>query len=182
VTIAEKTDWQVARAQRLHLVQRMLRRQLQQVVPVLKTGRRGDRGMDFTGGSARVDFVAPLAPGNTHGSLYHVSLGILDDPERFAGAKKLVLRFRLLAPDDENEFPDGDDREYTILDDFTGGEFSYLDAAGNGDLRWQETWRDDNRIPALVRLSIRYADGETATWPDLVVAPRMAAASGIDGS
>jgi general secretion pathway protein J len=182
VTIAEKVDWQVSRSQRIHLVQRTLRKQLQQAMPVLKTGQLADGSLDFAASSNQVTFVAPLTFGAVHGSLHRVSLSILDDPGQFTGAKKLVLRFRLLVPDDDFRFPGYETREYIVLDQFVDAEFAFLGAAGHGDMQWQDEWSEDHEIPNLIRLRIRYLDGDVTTWPDLVVSPRMTSVSDSDNS
>jgi len=39
---------------------------------------------------------------------------------------------------------------------------------------WQGYWTHRGALPMLVRISVRFSDGDTRVWPDLVVHPRAA--------
>lgn len=41
---------------------------------------------------------------------------------------------------------------------------------------WHVEWRNQPRLPLLVRVHIAFADRKRAQWSDLVVAPHVAAA------
>lgn len=40
------------------------------------------------------------------------------------------------------------------------------------DERWQQFWIDRAQPPALVRIRLRFAEGDRRHWPDLIVRPR----------
>ena len=40
---------------------------------------------------------------------------------------------------------------------------------------WHDRWTDEIGLPQLVRVRVRFPSGDTRLWPDLVVAPRIAA-------
>lgn len=42
----------------------------------------------------------------------------------------------------------------------------------SGQSRWQGWWTDRPAPPALVRLRVRFAEGDRRVWPDLVVRPQ----------
>jgi general secretion pathway protein J len=50
--------------------------------------------------------------------------------------------------------------------------FAYL---GDGGGAWENSWQDRRRLPRLVRVSVTFPDGDPRHWPDLVIAPRLAA-------
>jgi general secretion pathway protein J len=53
-------------------------------------------------------------------------------------------------------------------------EFSYFGAdAAARTPSWHETWLDQNVLPELVRVRVRFPQGERRVWPDLVVAPAI---------
>jgi len=39
---------------------------------------------------------------------------------------------------------------------------------------WQTLWTHRSALPMLVRISVRFADGDPRVWPDLVIHPRAA--------
>ncbi len=180
MTVADSVDWQVSRAQRIHLVQRMLRKQIQQALAVPRKGGFAANSLDFDASTAHLEFVAPVTVGTGYAGLYRVSLSIADDRDRSFGARKLLLRFRLLTPDDGARFQGYDVQEYVILDQFVDAEFSFLDAADNGAMNWVYEWNDRREMPSLVRLRVRYAAGDASTWPDLIVALKMTSLTNID--
>jgi general secretion pathway protein J len=40
---------------------------------------------------------------------------------------------------------------------------------------WHSSWRDRTTLPRLIRIRASFGKGEDVTWPDLIVAPRIAA-------
>ena len=182
ITVADSVDWQVSRAQRIHLVQRMLRKQIQQALAVPRKNEFAVNSLDFVASTAHVEFVAPVTVGTGYAGLYRVSLSIADDLDRSFGTRKLILRFRMLTPDDDARFQGYDIQEYVVLDQFVDAEFSFLDASDNGAMNWVYEWNNGREMPALVRLRIRYADGDESTWPDLIVALKMTHVPDTDDS
>ena len=60
-----------------------------------------------------------------------------------------------------------------ILTDVDGVEFVYYGPLdGERDAGWHESWRDQTRMPRLVRVTVTSRQGATR-WPPLVVAPRI---------
>jgi general secretion pathway protein J len=43
---------------------------------------------------------------------------------------------------------------------------------------WRERWRDMSALPELVRLSVRFPDGDRRSFPDLVIRPALGHAAG----
>lgn len=42
-------------------------------------------------------------------------------------------------------------------------------------VRWHDHWTGQSALPQLLRIEVRYPDGDPRLWPALVIAPRMAA-------
>ncbi|GAA4477721.1 prepilin-type N-terminal cleavage/methylation domain-containing protein [Gluconacetobacter asukensis] len=57
------------------------------------------------------------------------------------------------------------ERQQTLLTNVTDLDCSYF---SNG--HWNTTW-DGDHLPALVRIRIRFPDGDPRHWPDIVAAP-----------
>jgi hypothetical protein len=160
----------------------MLRRQLQQALPVLKNGGLTHGGIDFAASSDNVDFIAPMTFGTRLGGLYRFSVSISNDPDSFVGARKLVLRYRLLTPDDDARFAGYETQEYTILDQFVDAEFTFLDTAGQNAGNWLQRWDDERTMPGLIRLRVWDTESDDSAWPDLIVAPKMTSSLTSDNS
>ena len=57
--------------------------------------------------------------------------------------------------------------------------FAYLPApelARRGTVEigdWQDEWREEPDVPAMLRLRVRFANNDDRVWPDLLVASRI---------
>jgi general secretion pathway protein J len=182
VRVADTVEWQVARSQTIHLVQRMLRRQLQQALPVPEPGGHEPGGLDFQATADRIEFVASKTVGTGYSGLYRIRIKVVDDFDRDIGSKKLVLSYKLLTPDDDARFPGYEFQDFTILDQFVGAEFAYLNDSGTGTNDWLHEWTDDRALPALIRLRIEHADSDGAVWPDLIIALKVTSLSALTES
>ncbi len=55
-------------------------------------------------------------------------------------------------------------------------KFGYYGAERAGaEAEWRERWDVADRLPALIVLEVAFPAGDSRSWPDLVVAPRLAA-------
>jgi general secretion pathway protein J len=182
VRVADTVEWQVARSQTIHLIQRMLRRQLQQALPVAQPRGHELDGLDFEARTDRIEFVAPKTVGTGYSGLYRIAIKVVDDIDRDIGSKKLVLSYKILTPDDGARFPGYEFREFIILDQFTDAEFAYFDDSGPGANHWLHEWEDKRTLPALIRLRIEHADSDDTVWPDLIVALKVTSLSTLTES
>lgn len=64
-----------------------------------------------------------------------------------------------------------------ILSGVQSFSISYLELVelDNGQIEphWQDSWLKQGRPPALVRVRVKFADGDRRRWPELVVDPRI---------
>jgi len=62
-----------------------------------------------------------------------------------------------------------------LLTDIDHVEFAYSDGRAKGEAAWNQTWAKRSELPKLVRVRIAFRSGDTRLWPDLLIAPRIAA-------
>jgi hypothetical protein len=61
-----------------------------------------------------------------------------------------------------------------LLADIERLEISYLGASQKA-IQWQESWRRRIELPRLVRIHVEFRAGDGRRWPELTIAPRIAA-------
>jgi len=55
-------------------------------------------------------------------------------------------------------------------------ELSYFGATGADRVAsWHDAWRGQSALPQLLRIGLRFADGDARRWPELVIIPRITA-------
>ncbi len=171
-----KTD----RVENIHLVQNLLRRQLRQILPALipdedENDEDGGR-IAFLGLEDRIVIVAPLANRMDFPGLQKLTLRIRDNSTADAVHKQLVLSFeQRLEPDRFTFSFDPEVPEFVILDGFEGAAFSYRSVTSSAGDSWTKEWNNSWTLPALIRLQLRSDPRSGGVWPDLIVAPRVAA-------
>lgn len=118
----------------------------------------------FDGESDSLSFLAP-APDQS-GGLDEV--GIRAEPSH--GALRLIERRRLeLARSPAETTVD------SRLPPLASLRFAYFGTASSEtSSAWHDSWKDQTSLPLLVRISVKFQDRRFA-WPDLIVAPRIAA-------
>ena len=52
-------------------------------------------------------------------------------------------------------------------------EFLFATLDQNGNLAWQKDWIDETGAPALILIRVRQLAGDTVSWPELIVRPRI---------
>lgn len=63
-----------------------------------------------------------------------------------------------------------------LLSDIDRAEFSYLgEAAAGRSVQWSDHWTRRSDVPKLVRVRVVFRSGDERVWPELLVAPRIAA-------
>lgn len=176
----EASDVRSADLARLEAVQGFIRRALTGAYPLLTTGDDdAKRKMTFTGGAEAVAFTALMPAHFGVGGFYTITLAVEDGVDD----KRLIFRRQLYRSGDEGAPPPpaagtDEEKEKVLLEGISKAEFSYFGIADNDERpSWQDEWRDQKSLPDLVRLSVSFADRDERAWPDLVVAPRISAAT-----
>ncbi len=157
------------RAAEIHLAQSFLRRELSQARGADR--RQGQEEPAFEGTREAVHFIAPLPDHVGVSGLYRLSVYVAGEP----GEKRLVTSWRMMRTDAEAEATEAEAGETVLLDRIEDAEFSYLGREDeDAPSHWQDSWQDEEGLPALVRIRIEFGEDDRRTWPDLVVAPRIA--------
>lgn len=151
------------------LVQDFLRRAIGDAYPYfLPTDpTRGDGQVDFVGTAQSVSFLAsaPIALGGRGRVRFVISR------ERGTERSELVVTS---APE-LGDMASPPERKI-LLPNVETVELSYFGKRrSDRGAAWHDTWGAEPALPELVRLKVRLPAGDTRLWPDLVIAPRIAA-------
>lgn len=149
------------------LVQDLLRRLIGQAYPLVLADGSGIGRVDFAGTATSLDFLAPVPLALASGGRARFKLAI----ERRGGNSDLIVSSRpeLAAAD-----APADLSRKTLLATIEAAEFAYFGATQSQSVpAWHERWSDELSLPALVR--VRFARSDPRLWPDLTIAPRIAA-------
>jgi general secretion pathway protein J len=168
----EARAWQVAavrsdRTSEMETVTEFMRRQLGQAYPYYDRERQR---LAFEGGPHSMRFKAPvpahLAGGGIHDIVYSV---VLD-----AHGLRLVMSRAPHRPETAARDRSRLATETTLLSGIESVEFAYYgrtaaDRAGH----WSNQWTSATAMPSLIRVRVRFPDGDGRVWPDLLVKPAV---------
>ncbi len=163
-------SWDAADASGQRTVDRLigenfLRREVAQLFPMLWKDPMTVK-VAFAGETDSLRFASTRPPGITEGGVSLVGLAVEMDDK--TGKRALVMR-RAMPDADAKDFGPLDQGERTVL--IAGVDSLQLSYFGSENIFTDSTWRDrwtvPSRIPELIRIRIRMADGEQL--PDMVV-------------
>jgi len=156
------------------LAENFLRREVSEVFPMRWKDAMRLR-FAFEGQTDALRFVSTRAAGVTLGGLSLVGLRV--EPGKDERTRDLVMR-RAMADTDVEDFAPLDRAEPTLL--YAGIDsvaFSYFGSGNDfSDPAWSDTWGYINRMPQLVRMRVKDADGRAL--PDVVMKLGMAEEAG----
>jgi general secretion pathway protein J len=152
-----------------------LRAQLEGALPK-RMARAPGLPLLFAGTAEELRYVATLPERVVDGGTLFFRLALAKDDER----GQLVLE-RMIPDPDAAQLPEFTDAERTVIaEDIAELRFAYFGrdaaAAPTDAPTWRDQWEDTQRLPMLVRVTIRPKQG--AEWPPLVVAMRRALEAG----
>jgi general secretion pathway protein J len=151
------------------VTQDLLRRLIGNIYPMYVTESGGQRQIDFDGSKTAVSFLgnAPIVMGGAGRFRFKVLV------EQKQSRTDLVL-----SATPELASPQGSSTttRTLLLSDIDRAEFSYFDAAATGQsAQWRDSWTQRSTLPGLVRIRIGLHSGDARFWPELLIAPRIAA-------
>ncbi len=178
--------WEVgnARAARLaevQAVQAVLRRRIAQAVLPEDAGAESafsDSPAAFAGAEDSLRFVALVPARIGVGGFYLFELSVADDGD---GARlELAWRlFRADQPGDLDQPEPGLGGRRVLIEGIEEAKFGYYGAEraerAGAKAEWRDRWDRADGLPALIALEVAFPAGDSRSWPDLVVAPRLAA-------
>ena len=157
---------QLDRSAQIALVENFLRAQLANAQP-FAAGGTSPPVMDFVGESDHLAFVSVAPPSVAFGGLQVLSLDIAKGNAATGG--RMLLSWRPYR-EASGDAPAGASRP--LLDHVAEAAFAYFGSTAPAEPpAWHETWQEMADLPALVRLSVVFSDGET--MPELIVALRL---------
>jgi general secretion pathway protein J len=126
----------------------------------------------FGGDRNEIRYAAALPTRVAQGGVYYFRTSVVRDGNRSQLVQERVI------PDvgalQEPEFTDPD--RSVLADDIVELKIAYFgrdSGANDADTpRWRDRWDDKQRLPLLVKIDAKAADG--TSWPTLVVQPRLA--------
>jgi len=144
----------------------------------LRLHKAVDQPLVFAGASDSLAF-AGATPGRVGGGIYYFRIALAGSGE----SSKLLLS-RTIPDYSALKAPSFDGTDASVLaDGIAQLKFSYFgrDADANDAVEptWRDRWDDPQVLPLLIRMDVKTAQG--ASWPSLVVEPRIAPEAGCRG-
>ncbi len=139
-----------------------LRAELASVYPYFTSDGLATARLDFTGTPTSLAFIGSSPKALSIAGRARVSLEVRSDgaSQDLVVAAKPELAVFGTAPE-------------PVLSRLVALSFAYYGALNRADPAWHERWDDETRLPDLIRIRAAFADGRT--WPELIVAPKIAA-------
>ena len=179
----ETADARLDASARLQIVQDFIRQRLGETLPLEavppELAEVGVSEPLFLGRAEAVRFASPL-PENLGAGIYLMELALADSGHA-DGSGNLLLRWRPLEPDQQTA-ERVEPEERVLIENIEALELSYfgtVDPEQPPD--WWQAWEGQPELPRLIRLRVRFADGDERRWPELIVRPMVdrAAPSGL---
>ncbi|MBE0623369.1 MAG: prepilin-type N-terminal cleavage/methylation domain-containing protein [Burkholderiales bacterium] len=163
------------RSNRIRLVRALLTRELEAVYPY-RWKNSADMNLAFMGGGDSLRFVSSTPPRAGQGGLNLVEFAVAGS----AQGVRLLMR-RQIPQREQRDFDRLEEVEgMVLLEGLDGAAFEYYGSdTPAGRPSWRDRWEDLQRLPQLVRVSLR-PKGRPA-WPDVVVALHVNEAAGCRG-
>ena len=171
VRTSNSVESSILATEQVHLAQRALRRQIQQAVPLMRRMETGPDRLDFAGQAKVLEFVAPLSGVGSYAGLHRIRLEIEDNTGFDGDGGRIVMYYARDASVTEPQWTDAGG-SVLVMDGFASGEFDYSSETAPAGVDWVREWRDQSRLPGLVRVRVEYPDGSERAAPDLVIAIR----------
>lgn len=153
----------------VRIAQALIRTGIEQTYPLFLLTDPIHPHMDFNGEPEALSFLATAPVGIAAAGRAHFDLRTTPSD----GSAALIIRVRpeLAWDDDQNAT-----HQETLLAGLRSLKLSYYGyETQGGTAQWADRWTDRFHLPELVRVEVAFEPGDTRVWPDLVVAPRIAA-------
>lgn len=146
--------------------QSFLRQRLGTIYPPDPSTVSGTRRQPFVGEGDALEFSSD-APGYPPGglALYHLGLSSSQPSD-------LEIRYRL-EHSAESAVQISEWTRERLLARASGLTIQFWEEAPGSAGHWVNHWADPTRLPALIRIDVRFADTDARRWPPLYVEPRI---------
>lgn len=170
-TVWQRSDGQGRSVEQIELAATTLRSTLTTAYPFLATVDPTDVHILFDGTARHIGFLAPAPDALGGAGLAHFDVAAESD--------KNGLRLTIAATPELASEGFAARRPAVLLDGLHHLSFAYYgpDQPGSAP-SWHETWTDRSSLPNMIRISAGFAPGDSSYWPELIVAPQIAADAG----
>ena len=169
----ERAEVQSQREERLRAVQGLMRTQINAALPIAYQFNPETGEASFlTLAPDKLEFVATMPGYLSRGGPYLQTLELVPGE----GGQRLLFQHQLLS----TEGPMPAEREPVVLVDGISEavfEVRSIDQDSKASA-WRSQWKVSAQLPPLVRLRLRFRDGNRR-WPEFVAAPRLAVAVAV---
>jgi general secretion pathway protein J len=167
VRVWERSEAYSSGADAVRLAQTLLRRDLEQAYPMFVDDDPTRAHVDFSGSPQAIAFLGPepavLGPGG------RARIRVLG---REQGADvALAVQMQSELSNAGASVP-----EEVLLTGLKSVEFGYFGKRRDENAAsWHDRWDNQTRLPLLIRIRAEFPERSRRTWPELIVAPRLAA-------
>lgn len=149
----------------VHIAQSLIRREIEGAYPLFSGGP--DAHVAFEGTADDMKLLGPPARVLAGGGWARVAIGF----ERAEGVGRLTVT---MTPDLAGAAAPL--QKETLLDGIEGLHFTYFGQRSPSEAPgWFDNWSSQRSLPSLVRIDITFPKGDARLWPEMIVAPRIAA-------
>jgi len=166
----ERAEIQAQREERLRAVQGFMRTQITAALPIAyQFNPESGEASFFSVAPDKLEFVAAMPGYLSRGGPYLQTLELVPGKD----GKRLIFQHQLLSTDG----PLPAEREpVELFDGIKEAAFEVRTIDQNSKASpWQSQWKVSAQLPPLVRLKLRFNEGNRR-WPEFVAAPRLAVA------
>jgi prepilin-type N-terminal cleavage/methylation domain-containing protein len=153
---------QVDRGQTVATFRTLLGQRLSESLPLVSSDEKGLLRLAFHGASDELNFLSPLpSRDGMAAGLFSVTLRLV--PMR-DGGRSLSLDFRPVESANAATVLDG--HRPVLVAGVAGLAISYYGAPKNiGAPRWLDEWQEQDALPRLVAVDVRFPAGDLRQWP-----------------
>jgi general secretion pathway protein J len=149
--------------------QDLLRRLIGNIYPMFVMNGGTNAGVDFDGAKETVSFLSNAPVVAAGGGRFRFKLFA----ERQQDRTDLIVS---VTPELANPQDLSMTTRTLLLSDIDRVEFAYSgDVTTERSTQWNESWSKRSDVPRLVRVRVAFRSGDTRLWPELLIAPRIAA-------
>jgi general secretion pathway protein J len=152
----------------VRVAQDLLRQEIASAYPLYSTADPTHPRIDFEGRRERIRFLAPAPAALGGAGMAYFTLSTDAD----GGEKRVLLSVRLELANEDS--PTASATE-ALVDDIQSLDIAYYGTnSADTPATWLDQWVDAVRLPRLVRVRVRFPEGDLRVWPDLLVIPEIA--------
>jgi general secretion pathway protein J len=149
--------------------QDLLRRMIGNIYPMLVVDVGTQPRIDFDGTKDVVSFLGSAPIVASGGGRFRFRLFV----ERQQDRTDLMMSS---TPELANPQDSSMTTRTLLLSDIERAEFSYFgETATERSAQWHDSWMQRSDMPKLVRIRVAFRSGDARLWPELLIAPRIAA-------